>query len=124
MKKVSKRIKEIKEFTENGIDVCRNRLTKSIIDLCKETGIDDAYFISFTQTIMLQSTKPNVKKGKRYGFITETTICDQIAWDKHHDFFFVCLNTEFVLSSTYMTLDELSCIYVEMLNVLKKLEKK
>ena len=116
----SKSVKEIKVYASTGLDLCKRSLTKSIIDLCKETGIDESIDIQFTQLVMLHTTKPKLHKGKFYGFMTETTLCDRITWGEHHDFFHVGLASGYVKSSWYMSIDELNCIYSEMLNVLKK----
>ena len=118
----SKSVKEIKAFAENGMEVCRNRLVKSIIDLCRETGIDSSIDIQFTQILILHTTKAKTYKDKFQGYDTETTICDRISWGSDQcSFFMIGLNGQYMKSSHYLTLDNLVCIYNEMLNVLKKL---
>lgn len=120
-KKENKKVKEIKKFVATGIDIYRRNITKAIIDLCRETGIDEAYDIQFTQLVMLHTTKPHRSNGRFFYFVTETTLCNRISWSEKQNIFLVGLSDGYVKASTFMSIDDLNCIYAEMLNVLKNL---
>lgn len=113
--------KEIKEKYAWGFEKCRWAITSSIIDACKETGIDHAIDIQFTQLLMLHTTKAVKHKGEFSHFETETILADRISWNPERDFFMLGFSGKYVRSSHYLSLDALCCVYAEMTNVLRKL---
>lgn len=121
-KNASKRVKEIKRYANTGIELCRKSLTKSIINLCRETGLDSSVPINFTKTLMLHNTKVEKHRGRFFGYVDETILCDRIYWTEDREgVFLVGFNGDCNKASFQMTLNDLCIIYNELLQVLKTL---
>lgn len=113
--------KETKQQCAWGIEKCRWALTSSIIDACKQTGIDHAIDIQFTQMLMLHTTKAVKRIGRFSHFETETILADRISWNPEQSFFMLGFAGDYVKSSQYLSLDALCCVFEEMTNVLRNL---
>lgn len=113
--------KSITDQYDCGIKKCRLAIVRSIIALCKETGIDPSFYIQFTQTLMINTTKTKKHNGKFICFETETILADRISWNPEQDFFMLGFAGDYVKSSHFLTLDALCIVFEEMKNVLRKL---
>lgn len=121
----SESVKQIRNHADTGLELCRKSLVKSIIGLCRETGLDSGKPIRFTKTLILMTTKPRFNRKNFVGYETETTICNQLLWSEDACYFMVEMDSATVSSSKsdfFLTIDNLTIIYNEMLEVLKKLD--
>ena len=113
--------KSITDKYNCGIGKCRMAIIRSIIALCKETGIDPSVDIQFTQMLMIHTTKAKKRNGKFICFETETILADRISWSTRYDFFVLGFADGYVKSSDFLTLDALCIVFEEMKNVIRKL---
>ena len=114
-----KNIKRIKDFAETGIELCHKSLTKSIINLCLEIS-EQGRVIGFTKTLILLQT--NVKRSRSgIYYTTETILCNGIIFGKDGcPYFVVGMGDDWSRTSFSLSLDNLTVIYYEMLNVIKQ----
>ena len=119
--------KEIKKKYENAVENCRKEMVESIIELCRESGIDPSIDIMFGKPLIIHTTKVKTDKKRFNRYETETVIADRISWCPDHPYtFHLGWQGTYCKSSHQLTLDQLSIVYSEMVQIspfLKSLAK-
>lgn len=112
------KIKEIKEKYENAVENCRKKMVESIIELCRESGIDPSLDIMFGKPLIIHTTKVKTYKKRFNGYETETVIADRISWcPDHPNTFHLGWQGNYCKASFQLTLDQLSIVYSEMAQI-------